>query len=131
MIQNTSVPYSTTTRLYKWQLSQTTVRQRTKPRLVYEGMSYIMDRTTDAKTYGRCVKFFLGPMSISSIFQCTHRTLWVFLKKLINEENSTHAHILQICAGQPPKKKKVNDRLKNRLLNLVANPHRDILLQID
>lgn len=68
---------------------------------------------------------------LSSVFQCTHPTLWVFLKKLINEENSTHADILQICAGQPPKKRKVNERIERRLLNLLANPHRDILLQIE
>ena len=30
---------------------------KNKPRLVYEGMSYIMDRTTETKTYWRCIKF--------------------------------------------------------------------------
>ena len=30
---------------------------KNKPHLVYEGMSYILDRTTDVKTYWRCVKF--------------------------------------------------------------------------
>ena len=100
---------------------------KNKQRLVHEGMSYIRDRSTDEKTNWRCIKF----PRINAVFQCTHPTLWVFLKKLINEENSTHADILQICAGQPPKKKKVNDRFERRLLNLLANPHRDIVVQID
>ncbi|CAF1633849.1 unnamed protein product, partial [Didymodactylos carnosus] len=38
---------------------------------------------------------------IGSVFQCSHPTLWVFLQKLIDEENATHADILQINAGQP------------------------------
>ena len=68
---------------------------------------------------------------IGSIFQCAHPTLWVFMQKLINEENATHVDILQICAGQSPKKKKLNDRFERRLLNLLANPHQDLLVQID
>ena len=43
---------------------------------------------------------------LGSIFQCAHPTLWVCLQKLIDEENAIHVDILQICAGQPPKKKK-------------------------
>ncbi|CAF2089247.1 unnamed protein product [Rotaria magnacalcarata] len=68
---------------------------------------------------------------IGSVFQCAHPTLWVFLQKLINEETGTHADILQICAGQPPKKKKNNERYERRLINLLANPHRDISVQIN
>ena len=30
---------------------------------------------------------------INSIFQCSHPTLWVFLQKLIDEQNTTHADI--------------------------------------
>ena len=68
---------------------------------------------------------------INSTFQCAHPTLWVFLKKLIDEENNTHVDILQICAGQPPKKKKLNERFERRLINLLNNPHQDVLVQID
>ncbi len=42
---------------------------------------------------------------IGAVFQCAHPTLWIFLEKLINEENNIHADILQVCAGQQPKKK--------------------------
>ncbi len=31
---------------------------------------------------------------IRLIFQCTHRTLWVFLQKLIDKENAIHADII-------------------------------------
>jgi hypothetical protein len=45
---------------------------------------------------------------IGSVFQCAHPTLWVFLQKLIDGENSTRADVLQIKTGQPPKSKKKN-----------------------
>ena len=66
-----------------------------------------------------------------SVFQCAHPTLWVFLHKLTDEENVTHVDILQICADQPPKKEKLNDQFERCLLNLLANPHQDPLVQID
>ncbi|CAF1407048.1 unnamed protein product [Adineta ricciae] len=68
---------------------------------------------------------------IGSVFQCARPTLWVFLQKLIDEENGIHADILHICASQTPKKKKGNERLERRLLNLVTNPHGDVLVQLD
>ena len=67
---------------------------------------------------------------IGSVFQCAHPTLWIFMQKLINEENVTDVDILQICAGQSPEKKKLNDRFERQLLNLLANPHQDLLVQI-
>jgi len=46
---------------------------------------------------------------INSIFQCSHPTLWVFLQKLIDEQNNTHANIIHIKSGQAPNtKKKMN-----------------------
>ncbi|CAF1483050.1 unnamed protein product, partial [Rotaria sordida] len=68
---------------------------------------------------------------IGSIFQCAYPTLWVFLQKLIDEENATHADIVQIRAGQPPKIKKNSERFEKRLINLISNPHQDILTQIN
>ncbi|CAF1347396.1 unnamed protein product [Rotaria sordida] len=68
---------------------------------------------------------------IGSIFQCAHPTLWVFLQKLIDEENATHADIVQIRAGQPPKITRNSERFEKRLINLISNPHQDILTQID
>ena len=68
---------------------------------------------------------------IGSIFQCTHPTLRVFLQELIDEENATHVDILQLCAGQPLKKEKLNDRFERSLLNLLANPRQDLLVEID
>ena len=68
---------------------------------------------------------------IGSVFQCTHPTLLAFLRKLIDEENVTHADILQINAGQPPKRKKQNQHFEKRLLHLISTPHLDILIQID
>ena len=53
------------------------------------------------------------------------------MQKLIDEENATLVDILQIGTGQSPKKKKLNDRFERRLLNLLANPHQDLLVQID
>ena len=66
---------------------------------------------------------------IRSVFQCVHPTLWLFWQKLIEEENSTHADILQIHAGKAPKKK--NDRLEQRLLRVITNNNPNILHQID
>ena len=68
---------------------------------------------------------------IGSVFQCAHTTLWVFMQKLIDEENITHVDILQVCACQSPKKKKLNDRFERRLFNLLANLHQDLSVQID
>ncbi|CAF3204939.1 unnamed protein product [Rotaria socialis] len=68
---------------------------------------------------------------ISSVFRCAHPTLWLFLQKLIGEENAIHADILHINAGQPPTKKKVNQRFENRVINLITTPHRNVLAQID
>ena len=64
---------------------------------------------------------------IGSVMQCIHRTLWIPLQKLIDEENSI---ILQIKAGQPERKNK-NQRFEERLLNVISNPHSDIMVQID
>ena len=68
---------------------------------------------------------------INSIFQCAHPTLWLFLQKLIDEENVVHADMVQIDAGEPPKEKKLNERLEKRLLNLLNSPHADLSLQIN
>ena len=62
--------------------------------------------------------------------RCTPPTLWVFLQKSIDEENSIHVSTLQIKAGQPQTKNK-NQRFEERLLNVLSNPHSDIMAQID
>ena len=67
---------------------------------------------------------------IGSVFQCAHPTLWIFIQKLIDEENAVHANTLQIKAGQPQKQNK-NIRFEQRLMNVMCNPHTDILAQID
>ncbi len=67
---------------------------------------------------------------INSTFQCAHPTLWVFIQKLINEENAIHADLVHIKAGQEPPNKK-NERFEKRLIHLITNPHDDILIQID
>ena len=67
---------------------------------------------------------------IGAVFQCAHPTLWVFLQKLVDEENSIHATVLQIKAGQPPKKPK-NLRFEQRLLNLISTQYSNILAHID
>ena len=43
---------------------------------------------------------------IGSVMQCAHPTLWIFLRKLIDEENAIHVNILQIKAGQSQRKNK-------------------------
>ena len=67
---------------------------------------------------------------IGSVIQCAHPTLWIFLQKFIDEENSIHVSILQIKAGQPQRKNK-KQRFEERLLNVISNPHSDIMTQID
>ena len=68
---------------------------------------------------------------INSIFQCAHSTLWLFLQKLIDEKNVVHADMVQINVGEPPQKKKLNERLEKRLINHLKYPHADLSLQID
>ncbi|CAF3659895.1 unnamed protein product [Rotaria socialis] len=68
---------------------------------------------------------------INAIFQCSHPTLWVFLQKLIDEQNATHADIVHIRSGQVPKSKNKNERFEKRLLHLISNPHQNILTQLD
>lgn len=68
---------------------------------------------------------------INATFQCAHPTLWVFLKKLIDEETVVHASLVQINAGEPPKKKKLNERLEKRLVNLLTSSHPNISTQLN
>ena len=68
---------------------------------------------------------------INAIFQCAHPTLWLFLQKLIDEESAVHADLVHINAGQPPKKKKTNDRLERCLVNLLTTSHDQVLVQLD
>lgn len=68
---------------------------------------------------------------VNSIFQCAHPSLWVFLQKLIDEENVIHANLVQINAGEPPRKKKINERLERRLINLLTASHDDIFVQLN
>lgn len=68
---------------------------------------------------------------INSIFQCAHPTLWLFLQKLIDEESVVHADLVQINAGEPPKKKKVNERLERRLIILLNSSHEQLSTQLD
>ena len=68
---------------------------------------------------------------INSIFQCSHPTLWLFLQKLVDEENVVHADLVQINAGEPPKKKKTSERLDRRLINLLNSPHSQLSIQLD
>ena len=62
--------------------------------------------------------------------QCAHPTLWIFLQKLIDEENAIHVNTLQIKASQPQRKSK-NQRFEERFLHVISNPHSDIMAQID
>jgi hypothetical protein len=66
---------------------------------------------------------------INSVFQCAHPTLWVFIQKLIDEENPIHADLVHIKSGQEPPSKK-NERFEKRLIHLITNPHADLLTQI-
>ena len=69
---------------------------------------------------------------INSIFQCSHPILWVFLQKLIDEQNATHADIVHIKSGQVSYQnpKKATNVLKKDL-HLISNPHQHILTQLD
>ena len=66
---------------------------------------------------------------IGLVMQCAHPTLWIFLQRLIDEENSIHVIILHIKAGQPQRKTK-NQRFEERLSNVISNPHSDIMAQL-
>ena len=44
---------------------------------------------------------------IGSVFQCAHPTLWIFIRKLIDEENAVHANTLQIKLGNHRNKTKI------------------------
>ncbi|CAF1609335.1 unnamed protein product, partial [Adineta ricciae] len=62
---------------------------------------------------------------IDAVFDCTHPTLWIFFEKLIRVEKNIRADIPQVCAGQQSKKRKLNERLERRSLNLLSNHHQD------
>jgi len=49
----------------------------------------------------------------------------VFLHKLIDQDNTLHANILQIKAEKPQKKQ--NQRFRERLLNIISKQHLEIL----
>ena len=98
-----------------------TTKQRA--RLDLDGYSYVKDRAVNEKIYWRCIKY--------SSDQCAHPTLWVFLQKLIDEENVIHANLVQINAGEPPRKKKINERLERCLINLLTASHDDISVQLN
>ncbi|CAF0928710.1 unnamed protein product [Adineta ricciae] len=68
---------------------------------------------------------------INSTFQCAHPTLWLFVQKLFDEENVVHADLVHIIAGEPPKKKKITERLERRLLNLLTTNHSPIAVQLN
>ena len=68
---------------------------------------------------------------INSIFQCARPTLWLFLQKLIDEENVVHADLVQINAGKTPKKKKTNERLEKRPVYLLNSTHDQFSVQLD
>ncbi|CAF1589877.1 unnamed protein product, partial [Didymodactylos carnosus] len=68
---------------------------------------------------------------IGCLFQCSHPTLWKFIDKLRDEEDSAiRTKILHANTGQSIQKKKYQ-HLDQRLLNLVLNPHTDIIDQIN
>ena len=51
---------------------------------------------------------------IGSVIQCAHPTLWIFLQKFIDEENSIHVSILQVKAVDHNLKQKTKIKdLKN------------------
>ena len=58
---------------------------------------------------------------VGSVFQCAHPTLCIFLEKLINDEGNTHADILQVKAGQPPKSKTTKSTFCNTLVKSYFN----------
>ncbi|CAF1440348.1 unnamed protein product [Adineta ricciae] len=68
---------------------------------------------------------------INSTFQCAHPTLWLFVQKIIDEEKVVHADLVHINAGEPPKKKKINENLERRLLNLLTTNHSHIAVQLN
>ena len=68
---------------------------------------------------------------VGVVSRCPHLALWLFLQKLIDEENSSYVEIIHVNAGQPPMKKKAYERFEKRLLNLISTSHRDVLNQID
>ena len=68
---------------------------------------------------------------INSIFQCARPILWLFLQKFIDEENVVHADLVQINAGKTPKKRKTNERLEKRPINLLNSTHDQLSVQLD
>ena len=68
---------------------------------------------------------------ISLIFQYAHPTLWLFLRKLIDEENVVNAGLVQINAGKQAEKKKTNEHLEKRLINLLDSIHDQLSVQLD
>ncbi|CAF3051823.1 unnamed protein product [Rotaria socialis] len=77
------------------------------------------------------VSTHLGDDFQRCVFQCSHSTLWKFIDKLILEEDSQiHTKIARVNAEEPTTKKKKYEYLDKRLLNLVLNPHQNVIDQI-
>ena len=59
---------------------------------------------------------------LNCAFQAAHPTLWLFLDKLIKEENILYSDIINaMSCSQPPKQK--NKLLNQKLQNLIEQPH--------
>ena len=59
---------------------------------------------------------------LNCAFQAAHPTLWLFLDKLIKEENILYLDIINAMSdSQPPKQK--NELLNQRLQNLIEQRH--------
>ncbi|CAF1451633.1 unnamed protein product [Rotaria magnacalcarata] len=68
---------------------------------------------------------------LSSIIQCQHPTLWIFINNIKIEEHFIHCQLVKLNAGQrvEPNKKYLNYSI--RLRHLIKYPLRSILQQLD
>ena len=68
---------------------------------------------------------------LSSVIECEHPSLWVFIQKIQKEENYIHCQIVKINAGQSTQPTKKYLDYNKRLKALLTSPHSTILKQIE
>ncbi|CAF3233914.1 unnamed protein product [Rotaria socialis] len=68
---------------------------------------------------------------LSSVTQCQHPTLWLFINNLKTEEHYIYCQLIKLNAGEKIQPNKKYLKYSVRLRNLIQHPLPSILQQLD